>query len=421
MRSNRYFARFAPFAGLAAAGHAVAQADFPAVFLVHNVSDSVVAYQVGADGRPVQAGSLDVSDWPTDIALSPGGSRLAVTHATSSSNEILTIIAVGPDGALTKMGEFGIPDSPLAADWLADDLVAVTSSTFGASSFRVYRYSEDPAPSLTLLDTESPGGFATALEPDLHAGLLYVNDSVNNVVRVYAINADGTVDALTLSGSGGYPIDIKLTPDKLSLYGGGGISGDGHRIVGFDLDPSTGGIGPMPGSPFHSPGQSPAYLCAPSGGDYLIVGHGTDATVRTFAIDPDDGSLEYTGFTFDVGLQGTIGDIVELNGFVFITDESTSLDDIYGLYSFILNADGTMTQNGPVLETPGTRPETMVVWNPAPSCPADFNGDGEVNTLDVLAFLNAWSAGDPSGDFNGDGEVNTLDVLAFLNAWTAGC
>ena len=55
------------------------------------------------------------------------------------------------------------------------------------------------------------------------------------------------------------------------------------------------------------------------------------------------------------------------------------------------------------------------------ACIADFNADGTVNTLDVLAFLNAWSAGDASADINGDGVVNTLDVLAFLNAWTAGC
>ena len=54
-------------------------------------------------------------------------------------------------------------------------------------------------------------------------------------------------------------------------------------------------------------------------------------------------------------------------------------------------------------------------------CDADFNCDGGVNTLDVLGFLNAWSAHDASGDFNHDGAVNTLDVLAFLNAWSAGC
>ena len=55
------------------------------------------------------------------------------------------------------------------------------------------------------------------------------------------------------------------------------------------------------------------------------------------------------------------------------------------------------------------------------ACVADFNGDGAVNTLDVLAFLNAWNAGDISADVNGDGDINTLDVLAFLNLWAAGC
>ena len=54
-------------------------------------------------------------------------------------------------------------------------------------------------------------------------------------------------------------------------------------------------------------------------------------------------------------------------------------------------------------------------------CPGDFNGDGVVNTLDVLAFLNAWTSGDGSADFNGDGNIDTRDVLAFLNAWSAGC
>jgi hypothetical protein len=54
-------------------------------------------------------------------------------------------------------------------------------------------------------------------------------------------------------------------------------------------------------------------------------------------------------------------------------------------------------------------------------CPADFNGDGHTDTQDVLAFLNAWSAGEPEADFNGDGRIDTQDVLAFLNAWSAGC
>ncbi|MFG0242711.1 MAG: right-handed parallel beta-helix repeat-containing protein [Phycisphaerales bacterium JB054] len=55
------------------------------------------------------------------------------------------------------------------------------------------------------------------------------------------------------------------------------------------------------------------------------------------------------------------------------------------------------------------------------SCVADFNYDGSVNTLDVLAFLNAWAAGDAGADINDDGTVNTLDVLVYLNLWNTGC
>ncbi len=54
-------------------------------------------------------------------------------------------------------------------------------------------------------------------------------------------------------------------------------------------------------------------------------------------------------------------------------------------------------------------------------CPADFNGDTVVNSLDFIAFLNAYTAGDPKADFNGDTVINSLDFIAFLNAYTAGC
>jgi hypothetical protein len=64
---------------------------------------------------------------------------------------------------------------------------------------------------------------------------------------------------------------------------------------------------------------------------------------------------------------------------------------------------------------------TLVAVGDVPDCVADFNGDGQVNTQDVLAFLNAWTAGDPRADCTGDGTINTQDVLCFLNAWTAGC
>ncbi|MBK7403348.1 MAG: hypothetical protein IPJ41_01620 [Phycisphaerales bacterium] len=64
---------------------------------------------------------------------------------------------------------------------------------------------------------------------------------------------------------------------------------------------------------------------------------------------------------------------------------------------------------------------SLSVFACSDSCVADFNGDGNVNTQDVLAFLNAWNAGSSSADINGDGNVNTQDVLAYLNLWNVGC
>jgi hypothetical protein len=43
---------------------------------------------------------------------------------------------------------------------------------------------------------------------------------------------------------------------------------------------------------------------------------------------------------------------------------------------------------------PALLPATIMLTIAArPACPADFNGDGQINTLDVLSFLNAWNAG----------------------------
>ena len=49
-------------------------------------------------------------------------------------------------------------------------------------------------------------------------------------------------------------------------------------------------------------------------------------------------------------------------------------------------------------------------------CPADIDGDGDVDTADLLTLLGNWgNAGD--GDIDGNGIVNTADLLALLGAW----
>ena len=57
-----------------------------------------------------------------------------------------------------------------------------------------------------------------------------------------------------------------------------------------------------------------------------------------------------------------------------------------------------------------------------PFAPAgDVNGDGAVDTTDLLLLLAAWGecpGGEPCpADFNGDGFVDTADLLLLLAHW----
>ena len=55
------------------------------------------------------------------------------------------------------------------------------------------------------------------------------------------------------------------------------------------------------------------------------------------------------------------------------------------------------------------------------SCPADFNGDGQANVLDFVAFQGAWSAMDPAADCDLNGAFNVLDFVCFQQVFVKGC
>ena len=54
-------------------------------------------------------------------------------------------------------------------------------------------------------------------------------------------------------------------------------------------------------------------------------------------------------------------------------------------------------------------------------CPADVNGDGNLNVLDFVAFQQLWQAADGSADCDANGAFNVLDFVCFQQLFVAGC
>ncbi len=78
---------------------------------------------------------------------------------------------------------------------------------------------------------------------------------------------------------------------------------------------------------------------------------------------------------------------------------------------------------GGVNGTSGTGTMTISCAVPPPPCPADINGDHNVNVTDLLGIINGWGACPPpcprycSADINHDCNINVSDLLAVINAW----
>jgi hypothetical protein len=71
--------------------------------------------------------------------------------------------------------------------------------------------------------------------------------------------------------------------------------------------------------------------------------------------------------------------------------------------------------------TASSRPRLVVRYIAPVFCLSDFTRDGAVDGDDVIAYLEAWDAGNLSADLNGDDSVDGDDVIAFFAAWDAGC
>ena len=167
-------------------------------------------------------------------------------------------------------------------------------------------------------------------------------------------------------------------------------------------DPNTGGRAEMTAS---FTGATPDYMFKddPTGDSYIGGGTSLLRMRHSWSAPNTDG--------------WAVGPLSESwTASVQFTDTFSGAPTIDGLSEWYFHS-----ADGSTYELPLEEDRIVMIESICTPCPADLTNDGNLNFLDVSAFLAAFGAQDPIANFEPDGSFNFLDVSAFLSAYGAGC
>ena len=221
----------------------------------------------------------------TRYAVDPGTGVLTLQGSTATPSPIA--VAVGPSKRFVFVANYTYTStvSVFSIDPATGTLTGIAGSPFRAGSW-TYHVAVGP------LDR-----------------FLYTANLASNDVSAFSINP--VSGALTpVPGSpfpaGRQPYQVAISPSGQFVYTANAESDD---VSAFTVDSTSGTLSPIPGSPFHVPGVKRNPVCtsqsgpeavavAPSG-RHLYVGNACAYTIAVFAIDPVTGGLSpITGSPF---------------------------------------------------------------------------------------------------------------------------
>jgi 6-phosphogluconolactonase (cycloisomerase 2 family) len=441
---------------LAGASSALAQVAQRAAFVGNNgnIEGGVSSFTFSPTGEPrfvqyvqLGSGSGHTGNNVYSLTVSPDGRHLATTHATGATPRLIHILRINSDATMSVVGSWPTEVSPLHARWINNEILAVTMSNSSSVDSRIiiYRFDEN-APTvngkLSFVGSSVVGPFCTAFEVHPNGQYVYAENgglSGSTWIRIFRINPNGTLSTVHTEYTSGYMLGLGISPNGRWLYGGGGISAGSNSIFGYDIDATTGLTMWMSGSPFLSPGSSPSpkqTVVSPDN-QFVFVGHGRSAEVRSFHVNQGTGALTDTGHAFTVGGQGDLGNVRTLDDLVLFTRQyGSSTHGPAGLFSFFIEPDGSFTPRG-FYQTTATRPYDVAVWSPLETeCYPNCDGstvEPILNVDDFTCFISEFSAAQAlpheqqlTAYANCDGStiapvLNVDDFTCFITRFSAGC
>ncbi len=265
------------------------------LYVVNSGADTISTFSVAGDGSltltktPIPAGA-----GADQAVIDPSGAYLLVTNNFSNTVSVFTIDA--SSGALSEVG-----GSPFFANNDPSNILITPSGKF------VY--------------VSNPGiGMVT--------GFTFANGVLTPVLNTPTFSGAGAIGLAVDSGSKYlYVANASALNPNVSTIG---------NISGFNIDPSSGALTPIPGSPFTATlGNGPTALVVDPGGQFLYAAtSGTSASIWGFTIDPTNGQLiAVTGSPFSVSAGGLFALIDPLGNYLYFGSATGN-----GVASFTYNS-----------------------------------------------------------------------------------
>jgi 6-phosphogluconolactonase (cycloisomerase 2 family) len=332
------------------------------------VSCSTFLYATNAADNTLSAYNVDATTGALTAVGTPAAAGVTPHAVLGIQNEDKRYIFVGNEGSNdisafavnnTTGALTAVPGSPFAAGTdpqaMAFDGSSLYVANAGSDNVSVYNIDANSGA------LAAPSTFATGKNPTSITIIAGANTDF-----VYVANHGGSndisafryLDFTPVPGSpfpeGGNPLSLALGAKGKFLYSAN-PDATNPSISGFTIDPNSGALSPLSGSPFPLPVSR--YMATDQTGAYLYVTWGT--TIVGYAIDAATGALtSLAGFPVRVGVEAYSITINPTNQLLYVADDGAA-----HISGFTLDAStGALT---PMAGSPfptGNHPEFIVTF-----------------------------------------------------------
>ncbi len=334
-----------------------------------DVACSQFVYATNAGDNTVSAYTLDASSGtlaaigaPTAAGASPhatvgveySGKRFLYV-ANEVGNDVSAFVVNNTTGALTAVN-----GSPFSADTDPEAMALYGSrelyvANTGSDNVSAYAIDQNTG-ALSGPSTIATGKSPTSVVVDLGTAVVYVaNHGGSNDISAFSV--DGPLVPGSPFPAGGNPLSLAIGGGGKFLYTAN-PDATNPSISGFSIDPISGALLPLNGSPFSLPVSH--YIATDRTGAYLYVT--TGANIAGYAIDATTGALTaLPGFPVSAGANAYSVSIDPFNQFLYVADDSAA-----NIAGFTLDsATGALTPMSGSPFPAGSHPEFLATFIPS--------------------------------------------------------